>query len=361
MFDHHRAVKSAWLPRLLLLPGALLWGCLAPALKLEPGRAAHCRYLDLYLEQVCDDEHSFFQKVKDQYKHVEWSDFLKDGVLRPDKEHSVDALSALFFLRSVESPQQRNFRKQIREYEQNFQAALPLVQDGPLLAFVPGMFYRDNPHSGADGRTLRNLAQEMGLRETLIAVEQTGSVEQNATIICDFLADRQEKVILASVSKGGADVQAAWSLCGNKPFMKNVVAWLNVGGLLRGTQLVNYHEDRLLSRWLTRLEFYRSGYDYAGFLSLRRPPTPPQRKIPAHVRVISVVAAPLERYVSARSRAYYRILKDYGPNDGLTLAADAMVPGALTYVSYRNDHYFGLDMPAARIAAMLAYLVQDTG
>ena len=95
------------------------------------------------------------------------------------------------------------------------------------------------------GTAWRPEAQRRGWRCELIGAKSFGSLAENAAVLRQWLADhRDERVVLVSLSKGGAKVK--WAL--HEPHaaetFQNVSAWINVSGILNGSPLVRWLLDR---------------------------------------------------------------------------------------------------------------------
>src|SRR5713226_5414620 len=167
----------------------------------------------------------------------------------------MDAATTQLYQSILESPQHGPFVRRIDEIckrtePRRWQSDFPLV-------IVPGAFYRENPRSGADGRILREQAERLGCPTGIIPIASRGTLKQNARIICDWLLDnREQPVILASLSKGGADVKMALAEPDATGAFKNVTAWVNLCGILNGTPMAEWLLSRNLAALLNRL-YYR--------------------------------------------------------------------------------------------------------
>ena len=61
------------------------------------------------------------------------------------------------------------------------------------------------------------------------------------------------------------------------------------------------------------------------------------------ILVVNYLGIPLSGQVGRYSRENYPVLARDGPNDGLTLLADAIAPGSLTVLAPGSDHFFAED------------------
>jgi hypothetical protein len=74
--------------------------------------------------------------------------------------------------------------------------------------------------------------------------------------------------------------------------------------------------------------------------------------LPSHVLVVNYLAVPMSWEVSPPAQGGYAICVEHGPNDGLTLLADAIVPHGVTVVAWGLDHFYAAPDLDERIAAM---------
>jgi len=227
---------------------------------------------------------------------------------------------------------------------------------GIEVLFVPGWLYRRHPETGAslerEIRALRNA----GVDARRIATDENGSIEENARVIAAAIhAARAGRLILVSASKGGAEVMLALDSLVMPEDRRRVAAWVNAGGILGGTPLA----DEALTiprRWLTGILLFRH---CQGVVSMTRANASRwRRRVPSGVPVINLVAIPLSGDVTPRARDGYCALRRYGPNDGLALITDEIVPGTATITALGSDHYFE-HVPAERRAIALLETVLE--
>ena len=317
------------------------------------------------ISNLCDDEKKLLDWAASYPAYKNLNELTREVLQKVTRqEKDINKATALFYHRVITEPRNKIFLDDLERREKQIAKKLPnYSREKVLLAMAPGMFYKDNPEVGADGRILRALARKIGLMEALIPVPQDGTVEENGEIICKFIrnAVSAKKIILTSVSKAGGDVKIALEKCGDKSYFKKVIGWYNVGGINRGSVLINRIESGWRSRWEARIYFFIKGYNYQGMRSLRAgkgAPLEGKLQLPKHVRVVNVVGVPFERHVTKRARPFFKGMLPYGPNDGLSLNADSIISGGAIYPAFRNDHYFRWPMPENRILAFLSYLVE---
>ena len=63
-------------------------------------------------------------------------------------------------------------------------------------------------------------------------------------------------------------------------------------------------------------------------------------RLPRKILAVQYVAAPLSGDIADDVRGRYTYLRKYGPNDGLTLLADELMPGGITIIELGFDHFY---------------------
>ncbi len=258
----------------------------------------------------------------------------------------IDAATERLYRSILESPLHGPFIRRVDELcEEPAPAADSKVwRRDAVLAIVPGASYKENPSSGADGRLVREQAERLGCPTELVPLTTTGTVRQNARILCDWLAAQPERpVILASLSKGGADVKVALAEPGAERAFRNVVAWINLCGPLDGSPMADWMLSWNPVAMLVRL-YYRLRGQSSGFLRDLRyrsgGPLDSPLCLAAHIRLISIVGFPLREHLTRRiSRRSHTRLAAFGPNDGGLMLADICALPGLLYPIWGADHY----------------------
>jgi hypothetical protein len=211
------------------------------------------------------------------------------------------------------------------------------------------------------GEVLEGPARALGMRVERIPVGSRGRLQQNARTILDWLArSRAERIVLASLSKGGADVRAALATPEAREAFARVQAWVDLSGIVCGTPMVEWFMARPLRRLLLRLGLCLKGID-PGFLaelgSLRHPP--PEGL--GHLHALHVAGFALRRHCSSpRSRRWWTRLAVEGPTDGVVRLADVVALPGIVVPIWGADHYLRPLVQDARFAlAVLSNLAED--
>jgi hypothetical protein len=309
------------------------------------------------------------------------------------KEYGVDFATALLFDRFRKSSRHSAFIRRIEELCNAPSFDGPRVWSPPRVMIVPGALYLERPDMGGDGRMIREVAESFGCRSGLVPLASLGSVSENAHRLAAWLKQQpDEKLILVSLSKGGADLKLALQSPDAPRLFRNVLAWINVCGPLDGSPMANWILSSRVRTWLMRFQYWAQRRDFgfiselrhgagsalntplhwsAGFQTGGMPkphragsetgaPTPAALRLPLATRMISLVGFPLRGHMTTPfSRFCHRTLSKWGPNDGTVLLSDASQwPGEI-YPVWGADHYFRPENRArALITAVLRYLAE---
>lgn len=262
-------------------------------------------------------------------------------------------LAALLFVHHVRSqPASRAFAAcmaAVREGEAAAvgvsEAALTAVRQRFRVVLAPGWLYRDQAVTEADFASTRRALRRAGVDHELVATAQDGSVESNARQIAERLrelAASDREIVIVSASKSGAEVHYALGELLEPEVTDAVSAWINVGGLLRGTPLADQWSSfpRNLVAWPYMAW---QGWDWASLRSLRTAVSERRYRaaqLPDDLFVVNYIGVPLSSQLTHGAGQRYRWLAQYGPNDGATLLANARVEGGVTVVEPGADHYF---------------------
>ena len=149
--------------------------------------------------------------------------------------------------------------------------------------------------------------------------------------------------MLASISKGGADVKVALADHRAAYAFAKVVGWINIGGITDGSPMVNWLLQRKLPTLIYRFLFWRRGRNFQFIRDLDRRPDAPlscPAAIPPHVRVVHVIGFPLAGHVRGkRAEAWHRRLAPLGPNDGAVILADSLAIPGKVIAAWGADHF----------------------
>ena len=292
------------------------------------------------------------------------SDLTPETVRQIAAAHGVDFATSLLYHRVRNDGRNRPYIARINRLRTGEAHTPAQARNELIVAIIPAAFYKEKPHSGADGRVIRNAAARLGLRSELVPVHSTGTLAQNSSILLDWLKQRAgQKAILVSLCKGGADVKFAFARPGAPEQLQHVLAWVNVCGTLNGSLIAAWllkTKVRTVATWVV----LKSGGHKLAFLRELVPsasnPLSGPIMLPPQMKLISIAGFPLRRHLSnGFMRRCHTVLSERGPNDGGLLLADVcQVPGAV-YPVWGADHYLRPDDRAEQIiAAVLSDLIE---
>src|SRR5258705_4519131 len=233
------------------------------------------------------------------------------------------------------------------------------------LIIVRGDYYGEIPRSGADGRLLREQAERLNCPTGVIPIASRGTLKQNARIICDWLLEHTDQpVILASLSKGGADVKMALAEPDAAGAFKNVAAWVNLCGILNGTPMAEWLLSRNPAALMNRLYYTLRGQGLGFLRDLGYGsgwPLDCDLQLPQHIRMVTIAGFPLREHLSsALARRCHHRLTHLGPNDGSLILSDVCALPGLLYPIWGADHYLRPKTDVNRLVlSVLQYLDEE--
>ncbi|CAB1057355.1 hypothetical protein D1BOALGB6SA_2094 [Olavius sp. associated proteobacterium Delta 1] len=218
-----------------------------------------------------------------------------------------------------------------------------------MLLFVPGWDYVENGHlTGADFAEPRKLVTGLGIENHLVEIPTTGSVEDIADYLTKELMVRsksEKSIILVGASSAGPAIHLSLGEMINRHESKGVKAWVNLGGILQGSPLID-HYQKWPQRWLFNTVVWYQGWNKDKMLSMSAKQSRDRFErlnINKNILVINYMGLPLSGQLSKYSKDKYPLLASKGPNDGLTLLRDVIAPNSLTIIALGSDHLFAED------------------
>ncbi len=275
----------------------------------------------------------------------------RDELIAISREFSTDFAALFFADRVTRDAQNARAHAMFSRYLENpADGATVLARSYPgyVVLFAPGWDYISNgPVTGADFAQPRRLISQLGIENQLIAIDPHGSVEENAKEIrqaVERASGSGKKVIVVSASSAGPAVHVALDVT-NVRGKCAPVAWINLGGILQGTPLVEtiqkfpfsvvFHTYTWMKGWKeSAIESMSATRCRARF---------PNLTVPKDTLVLTYVGLSLSGSLSKFARDKYSILKKDGPNDGLTPLADIIAPNSVTLIAPGSDHFFAED------------------
>jgi len=210
----------------------------------------------------------------------------------------------------------------------------------PWVQIVPASFYRQFPQMGADGALIQSVAQRLGYPVERIETGSVSTVKQGARKVAEQL---RKDAILVSLSKGGADALLALH---QNPGQTR--AWLQIGGLVRGTPLADavlqapWYQQALIKRYL---RYHGGSWDLVHELKTRPAQAP-------HLPILNVLGCPCTFHLSGSTKRRHAFLKQ--PNDGTITLEDGYLGDNVVPI-WGADHYFRVPGMARKLEHLLAW------
>jgi hypothetical protein len=255
-------------------------------------------------------------------------------------EFSVDFAALYLADQIARVPVNRRFRS---DFERAYDYARKAFPEGSVklpanyeVLVVPLYLYKRIWAVGADLSGPRAALEKVGLTTHFVETEDDGAVEANADLVADAIRARAQsgrRLLILSASKSGPEVALALTKLAPSE-TRHVAAWINAVGSLQGTPLadeLSFPEIKLITGRI----------DVAGRESLTTARSR-QRfdsfRIPENVLVVNYFGIPVIGSISFMLRRGYFPLRKYGPNDGVLLLADMIIPGGVTLTELDEDH-----------------------
>ena len=209
------------------------------------------------------------------------------------------------------------------------------------LLIIPGMFYREHPELGGNGKLIEQIAIRCGIECCIVPVESTGSLLENANIITQYIRQyANHRIWLASVSKGSAEIGLSLNSLEDK-YRDNVKGWISLCGIFKGSPVADIRLNNPLTRTFLRTYLKCIGADYRGIDDLRtHHPWWKSDLICNTVEMIHVQPVPLAGYVHPGLAKRYQQLAVTGPNDGTVFLHDLITRSGHIYPVWGVDHFF---------------------
>ena len=310
-----------------------------------------------------ESEPALLQRAANWGGHATLESLTAETLEQITQHEGVDFATALLFNRFQKSPRHTKFIQRINALRKN-----PLPSDIKLdakVVIVPGALYVERPDLGGGGELVQEVVRRLGWPCDFIPLASAGSVVENAQRIYDWLREHtEEKIVLVSLSKGGADLKMALSMPDAPDLLQNVIAWVNVCGPLNGSRMADWILASRLRTCFFRAQFWLQKRDFKFITNMRHDSDAPldfPLNLPATMKILNVIGFPLQRHMTTLfSRFCHRTLSAHGPNDGTISLSDLRSwPGEI-YPAWGMDHYFHpQDVAMNLVAAILQFLAEE--
>ncbi len=211
--------------------------------------AAAQYYLNHYLQGERLDE-KLDLRIDGVYQHYSAAFPDRAALVQISKEFSNDFAALFLADRLWQDQQNREVQTVFRHYlsmpEELLYVPPPSVDDYVIL-LVPGWNYANNGHvTGSDFAAPRRLFDRLEIKNYLLLVPSNGSVMQSASVIAASILEHGEtgkKIIIIGASAAGPAIHYTLGKLLDHDHLVDVVAWVNLGGILQGSPLVDYFQE----------------------------------------------------------------------------------------------------------------------
>ena len=328
-----------------------------------------------YLEHYLQGKRThpvFDEKIDQLYQDHGGTQPTRDELKEISRTFSVDFATVFLADRLWAIEENRKVQKSFWQFLEEDKAVPDSSSDysSYMVLFVPGWDYVEHGHlTGADLAAPRKLVTDLGIENHLIQISPHGSVEENAAYISKVLVEYSQtgkNIIIAGPSSAGPAIHLSLGGPEKRDHTQNVAAWVNLGGILQGTYLIGYLYEWPRSWFLTVYMWIR-GWEDKELLSMGVEPSR-QRfnrlSVREDILVVNYLGFPLSGQLSQYSQDKYPLLATDGPNDGLTLLADAIAPDSWTIIALGSDHFLAKDprideKTVALAKTVISYLEKD--
>ncbi len=288
------------------------------------------------------------QRIRKLESEIENSLPTRENLQKISLEFSVD-FAALFFVDRLMRQQGNS------QLQKDFLKNLDSVRGGNTeyqrkdirILLVPGYDYKENGHiTGADLSKPRALLESVGYQVDFVDIDPLGSVEENAVYLKEHILNMgNKKIALAGASSAGPAIHLTLGKLLRPEEAKSIVAWLNLGGILQGSPLLDQFSSGLKG-WLFSLILWFKGWKKYSFESMYAEVSRRRYKtlgVPTHVAIYNYLGLSLSGNISRFAKDKYQMMLADGPNDGLTLLPDIIAPNSSSILSANTDHFFAED------------------
>ena len=216
--------------------------------------------------------------------------------------------------------------------------------DGIVIVLVPGYDYKENGHvTGADLKAQVAIFGNLGFQVEFVDVDPIGTVLECADAIENALQSLgEEQILIAGPSSAGPAIHTAVSRLGQG---SGVLAWLNLGGTLQGVPLLDWFQ-KFPQSLVFDLIVWVQDWRHESFESLTNRvlrERVEELSVPEDIQVFNYISMSLSGDISDFGWDKYLLMRSDGPNDGLSLLPDLLLPEGRTIVSPKGDHFFAED------------------
>ncbi|TGM02350.1 hypothetical protein [Leptospira jelokensis] len=216
-----------------------------------------------------------------------------------------------------------------------------------LILLVPGFDYVENGKvTGADFAKPKELLSQTGIQVQLVGIDPIGSVEENAAFISKTISSFPNRnILIAGASSAGPAIHLALGESLTLDQTKHVKAWLNLGGVLQGVPVLDQFSIGIKGFLFKTIVWFKD-WRIKSFQSMQTAVSRDRFnriKLPRHIYTLNYIGMSLSGDISRFAYDKYCLMREDGPNDGLSLLPDLVAPNSHTILAPKSDHFFAED------------------
>ena len=304
-------------------------------------------YLENYLADNKNDPDSD-KKINDINAEYNKETLNRDDLLAISKKTSVDFGAIFFAEKLLKYKNNENLQKEfLKNLEMVKKNEVQFPDKDYLVLIVPGFDYVENGSvTGADFAKPRELISKAGFVTHFVDIDPIGSVEENADYLTKTIRNFPDKnILIAGASSAGPAIYLSLGKYLKKEETKRIKAWLNLGGILQGVPVLDQfskgYKSLLLDFVIWIKDWKKKSFESMQTEISRKRFS--ETKLPDNILVINYIGMSLSGNISKFASDKYCLMLDDGPNDGLSLLPDLIVPNTQTILAPESDHFFAED------------------
>lgn len=286
------------------------------------------------------------------------------------EETSVDFATIFYCRKLLNQSKNRWIQKKFRTYLRSARSGQYHHDRYSNLSviLVPGFDYEaTGAQTGADLSVPRKILSDSGMEVHFAKINPLGTVDENALYVSQMILDikHSKDLIIAGPSSAGPAIHLALSKLLRPGESKQVKAWLNLGGIIGGSAVLEWI-DSGFSSLIWSLILWHQDWRAESFDGLKTSVAKTRLsrfRLPDHIKVVNYLGLSLSGQISEYGKDKYLIMRSMGPNDGLALLPDMVYDDGYTILAPESDHFFArdplIDLKTLALLDVMLDLVQN--
>ncbi|TGM35812.1 hypothetical protein [Leptospira biflexa] len=329
-----------------------------------PKHVVHARFSEYQIETTVDSELAKYyleNYIRNQKQNTEFDNTInqinsefqgqnpnRNRLKQISDKTSVDFAAIYFANQMLHEKSNESLQKKFLsnlDYVKN--QKLQYKDPNLLILLVPGFDYVENGKvTGADFAKPKLLLSQTGIQVHLVKIDPIGSVEENAEFIAKTISSFPKRnILMAGASSAGPAIHLALSESLNRDQAKQIKAWLNLGGVLQGVPVLDQFSKGIKGFLFKTIVWFKD-WRIKSFQSMQTEVSRTRfskLNLPEHIYILNYIGMSLSGDISRFAYDKYCMMRDDGPNDGLSLLPDLVAPNSHTILAPKSDHFFAED------------------